>query len=590
MKVKNKNTVQNKQKIKIAMNKVLSGELSIRKASERYAVPKSTLFDNIKVIKQGGEVSLYSKKGFKKTFDEIYEMTLKEHVVNLSHRCMPLTKKEFQKLAFDLAESLKIDHRFNKEKKMAGKHFYYDFIKRNPGLSLRTPEPTSLLRSVGFNRPQVKLFYDNLKSLYEKYNFEASDIFNCDETGVSTVHKQQKVLAVEGIRQVGNLTSAERGKNVTVMFCMSAAGFFLPPYFIFPRQRIPERLMIGAPPQSVAVAQSNGWMNGELFVKWLQHFVKFSKPTAQKPVLLILDGHCSHKELAVINFAKENHVHMLSTPPHTTHKLQLLDRVFMKPFKNAYYEVCALWMRANAGVRISEYEIVSFVAKSFNQVARLQIATSGFQCTGIYPYNPNIFTDLDFLPSEITDIPVENDPKTGNLLNLPINPSTSSNKLPQPFQAPGPSAEKIKNCIEELSPLPNAAAKRLTSRKRRSEKSAILTSSSYKKTLEEKENVKLEKSIKKPSSNKLQNSRGKKTTNKLEIPRGKKTYDRSKVKNSNCRLTVHNAKEKTACVICLEDNEEDWIQCCSCMEWAHEACADIPETKQEYICDRCTLF
>lgn len=79
----------------------------------------------------------------------------------------------------------------------------------------------------------------------------------------------------------------------------------------------------------------------------------------------------------------------------------------MKSFKNSYYKVCALWMKANAGARISEYRIVSFVAKSFNQIARLQIATFGFQCMGIHSYNPNIFTDLDFLPSEITNIPTE---------------------------------------------------------------------------------------------------------------------------------------------------------------------------------------
>jgi len=42
----------------------------------------------------------------------------------------------------------------------------------------------------------------------------------------------------------------------------------------------------------------------------------------------------------------------------------------------------------------------SSVAKSFNQVARLQITTFGFQRTEIYPYNSNIFIDLDFLSTE----------------------------------------------------------------------------------------------------------------------------------------------------------------------------------------------
>nr|CAD7261647.1 unnamed protein product [Timema shepardi] len=42
--------------------------------------------------------------------------------------------------------------------------------------------------------------------------------------------------------------------------------------------------------------------------------------------------------------------------------------------------------------------------------------------------------------------------------------------------------------------------------------------------------------------------------------------------------------EKTTCVVCLEDYDEDWIQCSSCHGWAHEAWADIPECLDAYIC------
>lgn len=119
-------------------------------------------------------------------------------------------------------------------KKSAGKHFYYDFIKRHPDLSLRRTESTNLMRAIGFNRPQVERFCNNFECMYEKHNFGPSDIYNCDETGVSTVQKQAKVMTLKSNRQVGKLTSAERGKNVTVMFCMSAAGYFIPHYLYFP--------------------------------------------------------------------------------------------------------------------------------------------------------------------------------------------------------------------------------------------------------------------------------------------------------------------------------------------------------------------
>ena len=55
------------------------------------------------------------------------------------------------------------------------------------------------------------------------------------------------------------------------------------------------------------------------------------------PVLLILDGHTTHtKSLATIDYARENGIVILSLPPHTSHKLQPLNRSFFKPLKAAY--------------------------------------------------------------------------------------------------------------------------------------------------------------------------------------------------------------------------------------------------------------
>jgi hypothetical protein len=349
--------VWDSESMRKAVDKVLSGELKIRTAADRYDIPKSTLHERIKKLQAQKEVCFEPKLGrYQPTFNSNYEDILVEHVRDLSNRLMSLSKKEFLQLAFQLATSLKIPHKFNKMKKIAGKDFYYGFLKRHPDISLRTPESTSLMRGVGFNKPQVDRFFEGLSGLMNKYNFKPSQIYNCDETGITTVQKHSKVLSMKSNRQVGKLTSAERGKNVTVLFCMSASGLFIPPFFIYPRQRINERLKIGAPDESVAEAQPNGWKTAELFLKWMKHFARFSRPTIQAPVLLVLDGHCSHKDLQVVNFARENYIHMLSTPPHTTHKLQPLDRVFMKPLKDSYNEACGLWMRKkcwtkNYGVR-----------------------------------------------------------------------------------------------------------------------------------------------------------------------------------------------------------------------------------------------
>ncbi|KAJ4438061.1 hypothetical protein ANN_14000 [Periplaneta americana] len=305
------------ENMKGALQNVLSGKMTIRQAAVSFSVPKGSLGD-------------------------------RKHIKDLDNRMMPLTKKEFLKLAFDLAETLRIPHRFNKEKKRAGKDFYYNFLKRHPNLSLRTAESTSSQRAVGFNRSQVSRFFDKLGDLQNQFHFPASRIFNADETGISCVHiNDTKVLSVK--------------------------------------------------------AHETGWITADSLMKWFVEFVKRVHPTREDPVLLILDVHSSHKELNVILY--ETAMCTCCLPPHTTHRLQPLDRTVMKPFKNAYNEACAEWMRRNSFSKITVYEVPELVNVAFSRICRVDLVKKGFQCTGIHPFNPNIFTDLDYLPSQGLDFP-----------------------------------------------------------------------------------------------------------------------------------------------------------------------------------------
>lgn len=133
-------------------------------------------------------------------------------------------------------------------------------------------------------------------------------------------------MSVKGKKQVGKLTSGERGRNVTVLLSINAAGYqFIPPLFVFPRVRIDNDLKKDTPPGSTFDAQMSGWITKDGFLKWMEACVERVNTTEKSPVLLIIDGHSSHKDLDVILYAKQNHIHMISLPPHTSHKIQPLD-------------------------------------------------------------------------------------------------------------------------------------------------------------------------------------------------------------------------------------------------------------------------
>ena len=117
--------------------------------------------------------------------------------------------------------------------------------------------------------------------------------------------------------------------------------------------------------------------------------------TSTRSALLHTHPHAQHSS---------THIHTLSTPPHTTHKLQPLDRVFFKPFKRTYGSASTSWMRQNPGARLTEYDVAGQANTAFTKVARLEIVQNGFRCTGIQPFDREIFSDLDFLSSALTDI------------------------------------------------------------------------------------------------------------------------------------------------------------------------------------------
>ena len=291
----------------------------------------------------------------------------------------------------------KIPHRFNLETKMAGKHWT---------LSLRNPEKISLARAIGFNKVQCQRFFDNLKTIYEKTKASGHRIFNMDETGLSTVpNKSHKIYAFKGKRTVSKIVSAERGQLTTAVVCMSAGGVWAPPGLIFARKRMKEELFYGAPPGTLKLISDSGYMNTELFITWLKHFRDFVKPTETDPAILILDNYISHCSLEAIMYARENFIVLLTLPPHSSHKMQPLDRCFFFPLKSAFSVECDKWMISNQGRPITVKEISALFHAAYAKVATLQIAEKSFACTGIYPYNPDIYTEADFAPAEVTDKP-----------------------------------------------------------------------------------------------------------------------------------------------------------------------------------------
>jgi len=186
---------------------------------------------------------------------------------------------------------------------------------------------------------------------------------------------------------------------------ISAIGIDIPPMFVFPRKKFKSYMLKNAPVGSLGTANQSGWMTTELFVEYLDHFIKYAKCSQEEPVLLVLDNHVSHVSLAAAEKGIEHGIVMLTLHPHTSHKLQPLDKAVYGPFKQYYDRFLDNWIKSNPGKTCSIYDVAGIAKEAYNLAFCKKNIESAFQATGIFPLNRDVYTDADFLPSDVTDRP-----------------------------------------------------------------------------------------------------------------------------------------------------------------------------------------
>jgi hypothetical protein len=286
-----------------------------------------------------------------------------------------------------------------------GKNWVNRFEKRHQEVRVSKPGNLDPKRAQNFNRSNVARFFDLLKGIYDVYpDLPPQHIWNMDEKGVQFgggCKHSKKYYHLQNLkRSKFYQIRSDNLELMTVIECISPSGLSIPPTFVLSSGRMPALTNLTAPIGAVATSP-NGWTDNEIGADWFQHtFVPFA--TAHKlnntPIVLLLDGHDSHESDNLRNIAFQHNVIILAFPSKCTHKLQPLDVAVFSQTQRQWTSHCD--RRIFEDIKMDRYNIIEeyMLVRPASMTPKLM--ASAFSSTGIFPFNPNIFTDHDFAPAK----------------------------------------------------------------------------------------------------------------------------------------------------------------------------------------------
>ena len=313
---------------------------------------------------------------------ELEEAKLVAHIKELAAVGYGYTRAEVIAIASDFAVQL---GKRGRDEKCFSMQWFYSFMSRWPELHVVKPSSLSELRARSASEESITNYFSELDHILTKYNLKDKPhaIYNIDEKGINTEFKPPNVVAGRGYQP--QTVNSERSKTVTVIGAGNALGSQIPPYFVFPGQRMVADLMAGKTVGADATVTPSGWSNSDVFRTYMkEHFLKFVQGRDTGTILVLYDGHRSHIGLDLIDWARDNNIVLFVLPPHCSHVLQPMDIGCFGPLQLIYNQECLAFSRLHHRT-VTRYDVCALACKAYAAALSPSNLQSAFAKAGIYP-------------------------------------------------------------------------------------------------------------------------------------------------------------------------------------------------------------
>ena len=192
--------VSPEEKMKLALDKIDSGELSYRQAQSMYGIPRSTLYDH-----KTGKVST-SKRGPATVLTSAEEDMLVQWSLHMADIGYGRTREQ---LCLTVKKILDKDGRPNPFRdNYPGKDWWYTFLRRHPELSVRLPESIQMARASSCTAERLDEWYREFGEFVKFHNLQGKlqRIWNADESGFPLCPKTSRVIAMRNQKRVYSVT------------------------------------------------------------------------------------------------------------------------------------------------------------------------------------------------------------------------------------------------------------------------------------------------------------------------------------------------------------------------------------------------
>ena len=381
-----------KDGVRRALYDIKEKKVSIRKAANEYGLSYGFLHRRL-----SGAVDIDKGMGRDPIFSAAEEEAMALWLSEMAERGMGLRPCEFLDFVKGIVDKEKRKTPFKDGRPGFG--WYIAFKNRNSHIIATKPETALELCRAKVTKDMTDKWYSDFrtfliaKDLLDKPN----RIWNADESGFNMGSNKSKVIgpAKSNKSHVPHVTAGKQ--RLTVMYCGSASGQMMPPFFVYPEPR-PRGYnpLTGAQEGSDIAYTRKGWMDAATFSLFIDHFDKYAGEA--RPVLLLIDSVSSHVNCSVFEKAKEKGIELYRIVPNATHLMQPLDKGVFGPLKTKWHLVARKHERENPGKSIGKEIFPEKLREAFLLFYRPLTVINAFKSSGIYPVDSTVISSDTLKP------------------------------------------------------------------------------------------------------------------------------------------------------------------------------------------------